>query len=66
MDGATSARMKELKRVIKYVLDTSQYGLKLNPTSEPGLWTLVAYTDSDWAGDKEIRISISGYILYFL
>ena len=30
------------------------------------MWTLLTYTDSDWAGDKEIRISISGYILYFL
>ena len=25
MDGATASGMKELKRVIKYVLDTSQY-----------------------------------------
>ena len=40
--------------------------LKLNPTSEPGLWTLLAYTYSEWEGDKETRISISGYILYFL
>ena len=33
MDGATASGMKELKRVIKYVLDTSQYGLKLKLTS---------------------------------
>ena len=51
--------------MIKYVLDTEGYGLKLKPVSEDELWRLTAYTDSDWAGDQETRISVSGYILYF-
>ena len=66
MDGATLAGMKELRRVIKYVLDTKMYGLKLEPEREKEMWKLIAYTDSDWAGDKETRISVSGYILYFV
>ena len=31
MDDTTLAGMKELKRVLKYVLDTKIYGLKLEP-----------------------------------
>ena len=65
MDGSTLAVMKELKRVVKYVIDTEEYGLKIMPRHDGTSWSLVAYTDSDWAGDKESRISISGYILYF-
>ena len=65
MGGATMLGYQELLRVIKYVLDTEGYGLKLKPVSEDELWRLTAYTDSDWAGDQETRISVSGYILYF-
>ena len=65
MDGATMLGYQELLRVIKYVLDTEGYGLKLKPVSEDETWRLTAYTDSDWAGDQESRISVSGYILYF-
>ena len=31
MDGATPAAIKEMKRVIKFVLDTRHYGLKIEP-----------------------------------
>jgi hypothetical protein len=66
MDGATPAAMKELKRVIKYVLDTRDFGLKIEPTvSANGLWQLIAFSDSDWAGDKDNRRSVSGYVIYF-
>ena len=34
------------------------------PVSNDGKWTLEVYTDSDWAGDKNTRQSVSGYILY--
>lgn len=66
MDGATPAAFKELKRVIKFVLDTKDLGLKIEPQSEKSeTWKLVAYSDSDWAGDKDNRRSVSGYIIYF-
>ena len=65
MDGATMLGYQEFLRVIKYVLDTEGYGLKLKPVSEDEVWKLTAYTDSDWAGNQESRISVSGYILYF-
>ena len=66
MDGATLAAYREMLRVIKYVLDTKQWGLKLEPTLPDGqlVWNLVVYTDSDWAGDKDNRKSVSGFIMY--
>jgi len=29
------------------------------------LWELKAYSDADFAGDKETRISVTGYVVYF-
>jgi hypothetical protein len=65
MDGTTIAAIKELKRVVKFVLNTRNYGLVIKP-KEPGgpNWDLIMYTDSDYAGDKDCRISVTGYILY--
>ena len=67
MSGASSGAMKELLRVIKFVLDTDEYGLRVKPqTMIDELWDLTVYTDSDWAGDKESRHSVSGYIMYLM
>jgi hypothetical protein len=68
MDGASLAAFKELKRVIKFVLDTKTMGLKMNPkiTTDISEWDIVVYTDSDWAGDKETRISVTGFIIFML
>ena len=53
-------------RVIKFVLDTKDYGLKLEPKMEEEEWDLVVYSDSDWAGDPENRVSITGFVVYLL
>jgi hypothetical protein len=29
-------------------------------------WDLVSYCDSDWAGEAETRISVTGFIIYLL
>ncbi len=59
--------VKELKRCVKFVLDTSDFGLKISPTElDDGHWTIMVYTDSDWAGDKDTRLSVSGFIVYLL
>ena len=65
-DGVTRAAMKELFRVIKYVLDTRQLGLKIEPDLTLALWTIVAFSDSDWAGDKDTRLSTSGFIIFWM
>ena len=65
LDGASPAAYKEMLRVINYVLGTEGIGLKIKPTAPTkGLWRIVLYTDSDWAGDKDDRRSISGFMLF--
>jgi hypothetical protein len=68
MDGASLAAFKELKRVTKFVLDTKTMGLKIHPklTTDISEWEIVVYTDSDWAGDKDTRISVTGFIVFML
>jgi hypothetical protein len=60
MDKATPAAFKEMKRVMKYVIDTKGYGLKISPElndASMDTWKLIMYTDSDWASNKEDRKS---------
>jgi len=67
MNKATEGHMKELNRVIKYELDTQSIGLKLKPDDNDNkLWESKAYSDADFAGDKETRISVTGYVVYFM
>jgi hypothetical protein len=68
MDGATMAAMKEMKRVIKFVMDTKHLGLKIEPKAPDSdkMWDLVIYCDSDWAGDKDTRNSVAGFIVYLM
>jgi len=67
MDKATEGHMKELCRVINYALDTQNIGLKLKPEDNNNkLWELKAYSDADFAGDKETHISVTGYVVYLM
>jgi hypothetical protein len=52
-----------MKRLVKVVIDTKSYGLKMYPYKEvhKQKWVLEVYTDSEWAGDKATRKSVSGY-----
>ena len=66
LDGASPAAYKEMLRVVKYVLDTKSFGLRMEPfvLEDKLVWGMVLYTDSDWAGDKDNRRSVSGFILF--
>ena len=67
LDAPTEASVKEMFRCIKYVIDTKDFGLKIHPQMSIGdKWTIEAYSDSDWAGDKDTRLSVSGFIIYLL
>ncbi|GJU97327.1 ribonuclease H-like domain-containing protein [Tanacetum coccineum] len=50
-----------LKRILRYVRGTLDYGLQLyaSPTTH-----LTAYSDADWAGCPTIRRSTSGYCMF--
>ena len=67
MDCATEGQMKELSRVIKFVIDTKWKGLSISPNfNSENIWNLKGYSDSDYCADKETRRSVTGFIIYLL
>ena len=67
MDSASWGSYQELLRVIKFVDDTKSFGLKVKPRLNDDLeWNLKIFCDSDWAGDPETRISVTGFVIYLL
>ena len=65
MDGASKLQFREMLRIIKFVLETKDLGLNMVATLHNGIWHLEAFSDSDFANDKETRISVYGYVIYF-
>ena len=64
---ANSAAFCELLQVIRYILDTKNLGLKLEPSSDATKsWEIVCLSDGNYAGDPIRKINISGFILYVL
>jgi Reverse transcriptase (RNA-dependent DNA polymerase) len=65
MDGATKKHWKYLLRIIKYVLETKekklQYSLKKGQKKK---LTNQGFCDSDYAGDRDSRKSVTGYAIY--
>ena len=65
MDAPAPAHLKEMYKVIRHVLSTKRYGLKFELRKDIMKWAFKALSDSDFASDKETRISVFGYIIYF-
>ena len=65
MDAPAPVHLTEMYKVIRYVLSTKDYGLKFELRKDKKKWALKALSDSDFASDKETRISVFGYIIYF-
>ena len=65
MDAPAPAYLKEMYKVIRNVLSTKGYGLKFELRKDMIKWALKALSYSDFASDKETRISVFGYIVYF-
>ena len=65
LDGATEAHYKAMLRVMKYIMETESHGLTLSPKWDQNVFKLRGLCDSDFAGDKDTRISVYGFILYF-
>uniref|UniRef100_A0A251S5S9 Putative reverse transcriptase, RNA-dependent DNA polymerase n=1 Tax=Helianthus annuus TaxID=4232 RepID=A0A251S5S9_HELAN len=61
MHSPSNDHWHALKRIIRYIQGTTDYGLYLNPA--PTI-SLRAYTDADWAGCPDTRRSTSGYCVY--
>ena len=65
MDAPAPAHLKEMYKLIKFVLSTKDYGLEFKLIKSMRKWVLKALSDSDFASDKETRISIFGYVICF-
>ena len=65
MDAPVPVHVKEMYKVIPHVLSNKGYGLKFELRKDMIKWILKAQSDSDFASDKEARISVFGYIIYF-
>jgi hypothetical protein len=52
-------------RVIKYVIDTKLLALKLKPNfSKDKKIHIEAYSYSEFAGDRETRASVYGFVIF--
>ena len=65
MDGPAPVHLKEMYKLIRFVLSTKDYSLKFELMENVRKWALKALSDSDFASDKETRISIFGYSINF-
>jgi hypothetical protein len=50
-----------MKRILRYLQGTSDYGLLLCRSSSSDL---IVYTDADWAGCPDTRRFTSGYVVF--
>jgi hypothetical protein len=64
MDGATIGTSLEMLRFVKFVLDSNFFYLNFCPKFNHTDWNLKVFCDSDWAGDPDTMISVSGFIVY--
>ncbi|XP_060176220.1 uncharacterized mitochondrial protein AtMg00810-like [Lycium barbarum] len=55
------AHMHALKRIVRYIQGTIEFGLHLYKSS---IASLVSYTDADWGGFPDTRRSTSGYCVF--
>ena len=61
MDRPSPIHLEEMYRIIRYVLATKRYGLKLYPKRCSGI--VQAFSDSDFAADNETRRCVYGYFI---
>lgn len=61
MHQPTHIHFQQLKRTLRYLKYTLNFGLKLN---KPVHLQLQAYNDADWGGNLNDRTSNSAYIIY--
>ncbi|WVZ82501.1 hypothetical protein U9M48_029756 [Paspalum notatum var. saurae] len=62
MHAPRTSHYQLLKRILRYVKGTIDYGLHLFRSSSHDL---IAYSDADWAGCPDTRRSTSGYCVFY-
>jgi hypothetical protein len=61
MHDPREPHLTAMKRIMRYLQGTPDYGLLLRRSSGSDL---VVYTDADWAGCPDTRRSTSGYVVF--
>ncbi|XP_047949460.1 secreted RxLR effector protein 161-like [Salvia hispanica] len=61
MANPLDSHWKAVKRILRYLAGSSDYGLHILPSS----FSLTGFSDSDWGADLDDRRSITGYCVYF-
>ncbi|PNX57212.1 hypothetical protein L195_g050287, partial [Trifolium pratense] len=61
MHNPMETHMHALRRILRYIQGTRDYGLHLYPSS---ITSLISYTDADWGGCPDTRRSTSGYCVF--
>jgi len=61
MNNTQLTHWKEVKRILWYLAGTTTQGLHLYPSPS---YSVVSFSDSDWATDLDDRKFISGYCIY--
>ena len=61
LHAPTDVHFQVVKRILRYVKGTLNFGLQFTSSSSMGL---VAYSDADWAGCPDTRRSTSGYSIF--
>jgi hypothetical protein len=65
MDRTTYGTYQEMLCSIKFVLDTKNYYLKIQPNvGSKNSLKMKLLSESDWAGDPKTRISMTSFIVY--
>ncbi|KAI5325977.1 hypothetical protein L3X38_035051 [Prunus dulcis] len=62
MSSPRSPHMVSIKRILRYVKGTIDFGLHFTPQSPSTC--LIVYSDADWAGCLDSRRSTTGYLIY--
>jgi len=62
--GLNMAAITKRIYVIKCVMDEMTIYSKMKPNLEEEIWDLLAYSNSEWAGDVKNRISVTGFMSY--
>ncbi|CAL1397617.1 unnamed protein product [Linum trigynum] len=62
MHAPTTLHWQHVKRLLRYLNGTSSLGLRLAPSASSDL---VAFADSDWAGDPNDRTSTMAFLVYY-
>ena len=63
-NNANYAHYEQMLRAIKYVINTKNRMLKFIPENKGEKWEFKCMCDSDYAGDKDNRLSLTGYCIY--